>query len=159
MALLVTKSDHFEGIASFVAAARLQSFTRAAEQLGVSKSAIGKSITRLENRLGIKLVYRTTRRISLTSEGESYLAVCSSALAEISSAESRLLSRQNNFSGKLRVDTPGAFGSRIMRPLLLDMGKKYPDLQIRLTYTDHIFEPKEDKIDFAIRFGSLREFG
>ena len=79
--------ESFSGVAIFVAAARSRSFTDAGEQLGLTKSAIGKSIAKLEERLGAKLFHRTTRSIALTADGEAYFAACSAALDEITAAK------------------------------------------------------------------------
>ena len=85
----MSRIDQLSGVVTFVEAARAGSFTAAAERLGISKSAVGKTIARLEQRLGTKLFYRTTRRSSLTLEGENYFASCASALDEIAAAEAR----------------------------------------------------------------------
>lgn len=110
--------DSFQGVITFVVAARCQSFTKAADQLGVSKSAVGKAIARLESRLGIQLFHRTTRRISLTADGDAYFAVCAVAMDEISAAESGLGPGAREPSGRLRVDIPVAFGRRVVAPIL-----------------------------------------
>ncbi|MCK1784213.1 LysR family transcriptional regulator, partial [Pseudomonas sp. TNT11] len=95
--------DSFQGVITFVVAARSSSFTQAAERLGLSKSAVGKAIARLEERLGTQLFHRTTRRISLTADGEAYFVACSAALEEIGAAESGLGPGGGEPSGRLRV--------------------------------------------------------
>lgn len=86
------KIDHLGGITAFVSTAKLGSFTAAAEQLGLTKSAIGKSVSRLEDRLGLKLFQRSTRRLSLTPDGERFLESCQSAIEILEQAESELSS-------------------------------------------------------------------
>ncbi|RUU76096.1 LysR family transcriptional regulator, partial [Mesorhizobium sp. M7A.F.Ca.MR.362.00.0.0] len=101
-----------QGIVAFVQAVEAGSFTSAGERLHVTKSAIGKSIAQLEQRLGVRLLNRTTRSLSPTSEGVSYYEACSRALAEIEAAQSLLASRRQVPSGRLRIDVPLAFGRR-----------------------------------------------
>lgn len=149
--------DSFQGILTFVVAARASSFTEAAERLGVSKSAVGKSIAKLEERLGAQLFHRTTRKISLTADGEAYFTACSSALEEIGSAESGMGANAGEPSGRLRIDVPSAFGRRVVAPLLFDIAGRYPDLHLNLTFSDHLVDPIEEGIDLLIRFGEIQD--
>lgn len=149
--------DSFQGVITFVMAARSASFTEAAERLGVSKSAVGKAIARLEGRLGTQLFHRTTRRISLTADGDAYFAACSSALDEIGSAESGLGPGDREPSGRLRVDMPVAFGRRVVAPLLFEIANKYPALQLNMTFSDHLVDPIEEGIDLLVRFGEIKD--
>lgn len=149
--------ESLNGITTFVIAARAQSFTEAADRLGVSKSAVGKSIARLEERLGIKLFHRTTRSMALSADGEAYFAACSAALDDIAAAEAALDSRSCRPSGRLRVDVPIAFGRRVVLPILLKLGKEYPELQFTLSFTDHLIDPIEEGVDLAIRFGEPKD--
>lgn len=147
--------ESLSGIATFVAVARASSFTEAGERLGVSKSAVGKAVSRLEDRLGVKLFHRTTRRLSLTADGEAYFAVCAQALDGIAEAEGSLGTRLMEPAGRLRVDMPAAFGRKVMMPILLELGKKYPALQLTITFSDHLIDLVEEGVDVAIRFGAL----
>lgn len=149
--------DSFQGILTFVMAARSNSFTEAGGRLGVSKSAVGKSIARLEERLGVQLFHRSTRRISLTADGDAYFIACSNALEEIGAAESGLGPGTREPSGRLRVDVPVAFGRRVVAPLLFEIANKYPALQLSLTFSDHLVDPFEEGIDLLVRFGELRD--
>ncbi|WP_304639706.1 LysR family transcriptional regulator [Pseudomonas sp.] len=151
--------DSFQGVITFVVAARCNSFTAAADQLGVSKSAVGKSIARLESRLGVQLFHRTTRRISLTADGDAYLSACSAAMEEIGSAESGLGPGAREPAGRLRVDMPVAFGRRVVAPLLFDIVNRYPALQLNMTFSDHLVDPIEEGIDLMVRFGELKDTG
>lgn len=145
------------GIATFVAVARAKSFTAAGERLGISKSAVGKAVARLEERLRLKLFHRTTRQLSLTADGEAYFAVCAQALEGIAEAEGGLGSRLSEPAGRLRVDMPAAFGRKVMLPILLDLGRRYPALQLTLTFSDHVIDLLEEGVDLAIRFGVLED--
>jgi DNA-binding transcriptional LysR family regulator len=149
--------DSFQGILTFVMAARSNSFTEAAGRLGVSKSAVGKSIARLEERLGVQLFHRSTRRISLTADGDAYFIACSNALEEIGAAESGLGPGTREPSGRLRVDIPVAFGRRVVAPLLFEIADRYPALQLNMTFSDHLVDPIEEGIDLLVRFGELKD--
>ncbi|MEX3815170.1 LysR family transcriptional regulator [Paraburkholderia sp. BR13439] len=148
--------DTFSGVVIFVTAAKSRSFTDAAEQLGLTKSAVGKAIAKLEDRLGAQLFHRTTRSISLTADGEAYFAACTSALDEISTAETAIGPGHQQPVGRLRIDMPAAFGRRILVPILLDIGRKYPDLLFTMTFSDYLIDPIEEGVDLVIRFGELQ---
>lgn len=149
--------ESLSGIATFVAVARAASFTQAGDVLGISKSAVGKAVARLEDRLGVKLFHRTTRRLALTADGEAYFAVCARALEGIAEAEGSLGSKLLEPAGRLRVDMPAAFGRKVMLPILLGIGKAYPALQLTLTFTDDVIDLVEEGVDLAIRFGTLED--
>ena len=153
----VISTESFSNIVHFVTAANSRSFTEAAEQLGVSKSAIGKSIQRLEHNLGIPLFHRTTRKISLTTEGEAYLASCQSALETLQMAEMALRSKLTEPTGTVRIDLPAAFGRSVMMPVLMDMTKRYPHLKLTITFNDRIIDPLDIGFDLAIRFGPVKD--
>jgi DNA-binding transcriptional LysR family regulator len=152
----MAQPESFSGVAIFVAAAKSRSFTDAADQLGLTKSAVGKSIAKLEERLGAKLFHRTTRSIALTADGEAYFAACSAALDEISAAEAALGPGQQRPVGRLRIDMPAAFGRRVLVPILLKIGREHPDLQFTMTFSDHIIDPIEEGVDLLVRFGELQ---
>jgi|UPI000690D037 DNA-binding transcriptional LysR family regulator len=142
-------------IAVFVAAGRAGSFTTAADALGVTKSAVGKSIARLEQRLSVKLFHRTTRITRLTTDGEAYFAACARALDEIEAAEMALTSANRIISGQLRVNMPVAFGRQVLLPLLFEMSRPHPSLTLSLTFTDATIDPLQEDVDLVIRFGAL----
>jgi DNA-binding transcriptional LysR family regulator len=151
--------EQLAGVAAFVEAARTGSFTTAAQNLRITKSAVGKSVARLEERLGAKLFYRTTRHLSLTPDGAAYFASCAHALEEIVDAERALTSKHGKPTGKLRIDMPGAFGRRVLLPLLLDIAKAHPALRLVMTFTDRIIDPVEEGIDLrsGLRTAGLRQ--
>ncbi|WP_032836042.1 LysR family transcriptional regulator [Pseudomonas sp. GM50] len=151
--------DSFQGVITFVVAARCHSFTEAADQLGLSKSAVGKAIARLEARLDTQLFHRTTRRLSLTADGEAYLTACTAALDEIGAAESGMGTGDREPSGRLRVDMPVAFGRRVVAPLLFEIASKYPALHLNMTFSDHLIDPIEEGVDLLVRFGELKDTG
>lgn len=118
--------DPFLSVRHFVAVAQSGSFTTAALVLGLTGSALSKSIVRLEARLGVKLLHRTTRRVSLTLEGEAYLASCLQAIRVLEETESSFASEKQSPSGRVRIDLPSAFGRRHVLPILLDLAGSHP---------------------------------
>jgi len=153
----MTPAEPFGGIAIFVAAARTGSFTAAAERLGITKSAVGKSIARLEQRLAIKLFHRTTRKIALTVDGAAYFSSCAQALDGLLEAELALQNGHSAPSGRLRIDMPAAFGRGVILPILSDIAQLYPALTLTLTFTDNLVDPIEEGIDLLIRFGEIKD--
>jgi DNA-binding transcriptional LysR family regulator len=149
-------SESLRGITNFVITARASSFTEAAEVLGITKSAVGKSIARLEERLGTRLFHRSTRKLSLTTDGEAYLASCLSALEILDAAENTLSRRQERPSGVVRIDMPASFGRELVMPVLIDLTEKYPELRLTLTFNDRLIDPVEEGIDLVLRLGELQ---
>ena len=147
--------DPFAGVAVFVSTARAGSFTKAGEKLGLTKSAVGKAIARLEERLGFKLFHRTTRLNRLTADGEAYLAACVSAMNEVTATQTALSSNNQVLSGRLHIDMPVAFGRRVLLPVLMDIARPHPDIHFTLTFTDATSDLLRDDVDLAIRFGGL----
>jgi len=145
------------GVVIFVTAARAGSFTLAADRLGITKSAVGKSIAKLEDRLGCKLFHRSTRRLALTVDGEAYFASCSLAVDEILAAEAFLTSNQKTPGGRLRIDLPAAYGRSVVLPVLLDILAAYPELKLTVTFSDSVVDLIEEGIDLSIRFGTLKD--
>jgi DNA-binding transcriptional LysR family regulator len=153
----MTEIDPLSGVAVFVAAARAGGFNAAAARLGITKSAVGKSIARLELRLGLKLFHRTTRQNKLTRDGEAYFAACIAALDGIAAAEAALKTANRVLSGRIHINMPVAFGRKVLLPILLDILRPHPALTLSLTFTDAIVDPMQDDVDLVIRFGALKD--
>ncbi|UQS17546.1 LysR family transcriptional regulator [Pseudomonas sp. HS6] len=149
-------SLQFDGIPEFTLAAQHRSFTAAALQLGVTSSAVGKSVTRLEKRLGIKLLHRTTRKLSLTHEGEVYLASCLRVMDELRGVEDRFHLGVAEPKGRLRVDLPAAFGRRHVAPLLIGLARQFSQLDMTLTFGERTVDMISEGIDLAVRIGDLK---
>lgn len=145
--------SHLQGIAAFVHAVETGSFTAAAARMGVSKSATGKSIARLEERLGVRLLDRTTRRLNMTADGHAYYQSCLKVLEELSTAETLLASRKQVVSGVLRVNLPISFGRLCVMPVLMTVAERYPDLELDVSFTDRRVDLVEEGIDLAVRLG------
>ncbi|SER31559.1 LysR family transcriptional regulator [Sphingobium sp. YR768] len=149
--------DPFSGVTVFVTAARAGSFTLAAERLGLTKSSVGKTVARLEERLGFRLFNRTTRLMRLTADGEAYLAACSAAIDEVTSVQSALSSSNQILSGRVHIDMPIVFGRKVLLPILMAITRPHPDLSLSLTFTDATSDLLRDDVDLAIRFGTLSD--
>ncbi len=149
--------DPLSGVSVFVAVARAGTFTEAADRLSLTKSAVGKTIARLEDRLGFKLFHRTTRLTRLTADGEAYLAACSAAIDDVTAAQAALSSHHKVLSGRVHIDMPVAFGRRVLLPALIEMTRPHPALDLTLTFTDATSDLLQEGVDIAIRFGALRD--
>ncbi|HEV7328416.1 MAG TPA: LysR family transcriptional regulator [Bosea sp. (in: a-proteobacteria)] len=147
--------DHLGSLRAFVQAADARSFTTAGHQLGVSSSAIGKAISRLEERLGARLFHRSTRTITLTPEGAMFLERCRRIFGEIEAAELELAHTRGAPRGKLRVSLPIA--NVMMMPALTAFMRAYPDIQLDLDLTDRIVEVIDGGFDVVIRAGEVTD--
>jgi DNA-binding transcriptional LysR family regulator len=143
--------DNFASMSVFVRAADARSFTDAGTQLGVSPSAIGKTIARLEERLGVRLFHRSTRSITLTPEGVLYLESCRRIFFEIDIAEQELASTKKGPLGLLRVSLP-MVGTLLM-PVINRFLVAYPQITLDLDFTDKLVNVIEDGFDVVVRTG------
>lgn len=147
--------SRFEGIAAFVETAEAGSFTAAAQRLGLTRSAVGKSIARLEARLGTRLFHRTTRSLSLTDEGVRFRESCLRALAELDGAEASLAERSGEPAGRLRIEIPVLFGRQWILPLLLDLSARHPRLELDIGFSNRVADLTAEGIDLGVRIGEL----
>lgn len=142
-------------MAVFVRAVDLGSFAAAAAALELSAPMVGKHVRALEERLGVRLLNRTTRRQSLTDFGQAYYERCRAVLAEAEAADAMAADQLGEPRGRLRVTLPAHFGRRCVMPLLLDLARKYPALELDLSFGDPIADLAEAGYDLAIRTGRL----
>jgi len=149
--------DPFRGIAVFMQVVQAGSFTLAAERLDMSKSGVAKSIARLETTLGVRLFQRTTRRLNLTDEGRQFSSGCLRALAELEIAQAQVTTQHQALAGRLRVDLPVVFGRRWVLPVLLEIAREHPALELDVSLTDRRVDLVEDGIDLVIRIGPLQD--
>ncbi|HEV7291579.1 MAG TPA: LysR family transcriptional regulator [Devosia sp.] len=147
----------FAGVEVFINTVKTGSFTAAAAHLGITKSAVAKAVTQLEGRLGVKLLHRTTRQLSLTPEGAAFFEQAEASLDQLRAAEDAARSKASTVRGVLRVDMPAAFGRRVAMPILLDILKNHPDLRLAASFSDRIIDPVEEGVDLCLRFGELPE--
>lgn len=150
-------ANPFDGIREFVSAAQSLSFTAAALELGVTSSAVGKSVTRLEARLGVKLLHRTTRRLVLTAEGEAFLASCLRVMDELAETQGFLTTGQQAPVGRLRIDLPAAFGRRHILPTLIDMAVRYQQLDLSVSFSERLVDIVNEGVDLVVRIGVLKD--
>lgn len=147
--------DRLESMAVFVKAVDLGSFTAAAVALDLSGPMVGKHVRFLEERLGVRLLNRTTRRQSLTDFGRAYYERCRLVLAEAEAADALAADQFSEPRGKLRVTMPAHFGRHCVTPVLLKLARQYPMLELDLSLSDRFADLAEDGYDLAIRTGVL----
>ena len=145
--------DSLGALNAFVQAADARSFTEAATQLGVSPSAVGKAIARLEGRLSVRLFHRSTRSITLTPEGTLFLERCRRIFCEIEAAEAELVQSQEAPRGKLRVSLPMA--GMLLMPTLTAFMRAYPEVEIDLDFSDRMVDVIEEGFDAVVRSGEI----
>lgn len=150
-------TDTLKDIPVFVASVEAGSFAQAAVRLHLSRSAVGKSIARLEERLGVRLFHRTTRSQRLTDNGALFYERCLRALEEIRGAESQLETGKNQVSGRLRVAVPVLFGRQCIAPLLIELAQEHPGLELEMSFSDRVVDLVEEGFDMAVRNGALAD--
>ncbi len=142
---------------AFVRTVQRKGFTRAARDLGVTPSAVSKLVTRLERRLGVRLLQRSTRRMALTAEGTLYFERVQRIVAEIEDAESDVMRFSQAPRGRVRIGTGNAFANFALVPALPEFMARYPELSIDLVITEYQLDLVDAGLDLAIRFGPLGE--
>lgn len=143
--------ESLSGFNVFVQVAETRSFVAAGRALGISASAIGKSVARLEERLGVRLLHRSTRSMTLTAEGMMLLERSRRVLAEIEAAEQELSQSASQPRGRLRVSLPLVSG--LVLPLLADFMRAYPEVELDLSFTDRMVDVVEEGYDAVVRTG------
>ncbi|HGM6832217.1 TPA: LysR family transcriptional regulator [Serratia marcescens] len=136
----------------FVRVSESRSFTAAGQQLGLSASAVSKTIARLEERLSVRLFHRSTRTVNLTPEGALFLERCRRILSEVKEAEAELLQTRGTPQGKLRISLP-SLGTLFM-PKLGDFKRRYPEIELDIDYSDRLVDVIEEGFDAVIRSGT-----
>ncbi|MES2878716.1 MAG: LysR family transcriptional regulator [Pseudomonadota bacterium] len=147
--------DRFLEMQTFAAVVDAGSFVKAAETLGLSKAAMSRYVGDLETRLGVRLLHRTTRRLSLTGEGEVFYARSKELLAGVDEAEAEITSRTGAASGLLRVNAPVTFGILHLAPLWGVFRSQYPQVALDVTLADRVVDLVEEGYDVAIRIATL----
>jgi DNA-binding transcriptional LysR family regulator len=147
--------DHFGALGTFVLAAQTLSFTEAGRRSGLSASAVGKAVARLETDLGIRLFHRSTRAITLTAEGSLFLERCHRIFAEYEVARTELTLAAGKPQGKLRVGLP-LLGANLM-PHLIDFQHMYPDVELDLEFSDRLVNVIEEGFDVVMRIGDVED--
>ncbi|PSJ42025.1 LysR family transcriptional regulator [Allosphingosinicella deserti] len=149
--------DRLTSMAVFVRAVDLGSFAAAASALDLSAPMVGKHVRFLEERLGVRLLNRTTRRQSLTDFGRTYYDRCRAVLAEADAADALAADQRLEPSGTLRVAMPVLFGRRCVAPILTDLARAHAGLELDLSFSDRLSDLAEDRFDLAVRTGTLAD--
>ncbi len=132
-------------------------FSAAAQALGLTPSGVSKVVSRLEDRLGVRLLNRTTRRLSLTEAGEGYFQRVQSILSEIEEAEAAVSEARDSPRGTLRVTVAASFATAQIVPIIPDFLARYPELRLEICLSDTVIDLVETGFDLAIRMGGLRD--
>lgn len=149
----------FDAVRAFAAVARKLSFRGAAAELAIDATVLSRRIARLESRLGVRLLHRTTRKVTLTEAGAMYLRRCEDILARFEDAEAEVSRHASGPTGRLRVALPNVFGQRHIAPLIPEFMSLYPSLRIELSFDDRMADLLDERCDAAVRIGALEAGG
>ena len=147
--------DKFQEMRTFAAVVDAGSFVKAAQALDSSKAAVSRYVSELESRLGVRLLHRTTRRLSLTEEGRVFHGHCRELLAGIEAAEAEVSARTGEARGLVKVSAPVTFGVRHLAPLWGEFRALHPQVQLDITLADRVVDLVEEGYDLAIRIATL----
>lgn len=147
--------DKFQEITTFTSVVDAGSFVKAADRLNMSKAAVSRHLVDLETRLGVRLLHRTTRKLSLTEEGELFYGRCKVILETIESAENEITSHTNDVSGHIRINAPFSFGIRKLAPLWGIFHQTYPQVTLEVVLSDRLVDVVDEGYDIAIRIAAL----
>ncbi|WP_024275293.1 MULTISPECIES: LysR family transcriptional regulator [unclassified Hyphomicrobium] len=149
--------DRIELFRVFARVVECSSFTRAADTLGMPRSSVSAAVLELEERVGTRLLHRTTRQVSPTQDGVAFYERCLRVIADVEETEGLFRQTAAKPSGKLKVDVPGRIGRLIVAPALPDFLDTYPEISIELGVTDRAVNLVEDSIDCVLRVGPLTD--
>ena len=149
--------DTLTAMRAFTAVARQHSFTAGAKELGLSTKVVSNQVRALEEKLGVQLLFRTTRRVSLTDTGQAYYDRCVPLLDQFDEVEDLIQARQSELAGLIRITAPTAFGSAELAQALAGFQAIHPKVEIDLQLADHRINIVEDGFDLALRFGELED--
>ena len=151
--------DQLLAMRVFARVAERGSFGKAADELDISRAAASGHVAALEKHLGVRLLNRTTRRVSLTAEGAEYLRRCRRILDEIEDAEETLRGARSRPQGLLRVEVPVAFGRYLLLPALPEFTRRYPAIDLDIRLNDRVVDLVAERVDVALRMGNLQQSG
>ena len=151
--------DQLLAMRVFARVAERGSFSAAADELSLSRPAASAHVAALEKHLGVRLLYRTTRKVTLTAEGAEFLGRCRRILDELKEAEESVRGNRTLARGKLRVDVPVTFGRSLLLPALPDFVQRYPDIELDVRLNDRIVDLVGEGVDVAMRVGHIRQSG
>ena len=149
--------DRLQAMEVFTRVVETNSFSKAAELLDLPRGSVSNLIQALEEHVGVRLLNRTTRQVSVTEDGALYYERCVGILSEISDAESSLSNKRQSPAGTIRVDTSGTLAKVLLLPALGDFYRQYPEIDVRLGLADRNIDLIQDGVDCVIRMGALEE--
>jgi DNA-binding transcriptional LysR family regulator len=149
--------DRFEAMSAFVAVAKAGSFSAAAREFGIPLATISRRVADLEAELGARLLRRSTRRLSLTDQGQLFYEACSRILDDVRDAEKSVTGEYRTPKGDLTVTAPGGFGRLHLQPIAIEFLAAYPDINLRLMLVDRVVNLVEERVDAAIRIAELAD--
>ena len=147
--------DKFQEMQTFVAVVDAGSFVKAAESLKLSKAAVSRYVGELESRLGVRLLHRTTRKLSLTGEGEVFHARCKELLATVDEAEAEITAHTGTAIGQVKVNVPVSFGLLQLAPLWAAFMALHPQVTLDVTLSDRVVDLVDEGYDLAVRIARL----
>ncbi len=147
--------DKLHAMEIYVRVAELESFARASERLNMAPASVSTAIRNLETHLGVRLMTRTTRKVSLTDDGRAYLERCRRVLAEIDETEAALKQTQSRPQGRLRIELPTGLGHIYVTPALPAFSARYPDVKVVMSLGDRFVDLTEEDVDVILRVGKL----
>ena len=153
------RTDPFENVVPFVLTAEARSFATAARRLGVNPSSVSRAVARLEAQVGVKLLLRTSRSVSLTGEGQAFLDLCREVLEKMDQARSVLAAARTDLSGVLRVTLPLGLGSATIMPAMPRFMARHAELRLHASLTDRWVDLIQENFDVAVRIGPLPDSG
>lgn len=151
--------DRLEAMTIFLRVAELASFTRAGESLGMPKASISTSVQQLESLMGTRLLHRTTRKVQLTQDGQTFYERCKDLLADVDEIESLFQQTPANITGRLRVDMPTGMAKNLVIPNLPGFINRYPGIEVELSSTDRLVDLVREGFDCVLRVGVLSDSG
>lgn len=147
----------WEGISEFVNVAETESFTQASKKLAISTAQVSRQVNALEQRLNIKLFYRTTRKVSLTEEGRIFYQHCRGVLDGLDAAERAITNLQSTPQGKIKLTAPVTYGEQQILPLINNFMKYYSDIEVTAYLSNQQLDLVDESFDLAIRLGKLSD--
>lgn len=149
--------DHISRVGIFLEVAKYESFSGAARALGLTGSAISKQVQSLEDQLGVKLLNRTTRHVSLTEAGAQYFEKARKALDDLGEAEQQLHELQVRPTGKLKINAPMSFGTQFLTQPIASFAEQYPEVELEVIFNDRMVDVVAEGFDVVIRIGALAD--
>lgn len=151
--------DRIDLFRIFTRVVECSSFTRAAATLGLPRSSVSAAVIELEDRVGARLLHRTTRQVSVTQDGTAFYERCLGLIADVEETEGLFRHTASKPSGRLKIDVPGRIGRLIIIPALPDFLEQYPEITVELGVTDRAVNLIEDSVDCVLRVGPLSDSG